>query len=57
MGFYNRAGCRFNVLDVDIIGANESDIARDEFVQFLGVVVPGEQGECVWGEVFAGSIM
>jgi hypothetical protein len=47
---------RHNLLDFDILGANKSDFTRDEFVQFLGVAVSGEQGKCVWGEVFAGSL-
>jgi hypothetical protein len=39
---------------LDIVGAVKGHFARDEFVQFFGVVVSGIKGECVWGEVFAG---
>ena len=38
----------------DFIGAVKGHISRDELVQFFGVVVSGIEGECVWGEVFAG---
>ena len=36
----------------DFVGTVKGHFARDEFVQFFGVVVSGKQGECVWGEVF-----
>ncbi len=40
----------------DSVGTVKGHIARDEFVQFFGVVVSGIKGECVWGEVFAGLV-
>ncbi len=45
-------GFRNHLLDFNLHGANERHFTRDEFVQFLGIVVSGKQGECVWGEVF-----
>ena len=49
-------GFRHHLLVFDFFRANESRFAWDEFVQFFGVIVPGKQGECVFGEVFAGLI-
>ena len=51
LGFY---GFCYDVLDFEILGANTSHVTRDEFVQFLCIVIPGEQGECVRSEVFEG---
>ena len=33
------------------LGSLFVEYTRDEFVQFLGIIVSGEQGECVRGEV------
>ena len=33
------------------LGSLFAEYTRDEFVQLFGVVVSGEQRECVWGEV------
>jgi hypothetical protein len=40
----------------DFVGTVKGHFARDESVQFFGVVISGKQGECFWGEVFARSL-
>jgi len=45
-----------NTVVFDFVGTVKGHIARDEFVQFFGVVVSGIKGECVWGEVFERQI-